>query len=347
MKNVRTVFELRRYAGMCVFTAIVMVLLPLMALGGPKEPDNSVDPQNTQVTQENDNTLQTGYQDFKVLLQETGEVITLGEAEYICGVIAAEMPVQYDVQAIKAQAVACYTYAFTKRQNERAAPTADLKGADISDSPDTHQGYINDEKAKEKWGENYEEYKKKVADAVNEVLGQVIVYGGKPILAAYHCISSGMTEDAKTLWGEEIPYLKSVKSPGDMLSPEYKTVVKVTKEEFAEAVKGLKDIELDADDPAKWVGEISTTDAGTVASIKIGSGSAAGLAVRDAFHLRSPCFTVAYKEGTFTFTVKGYGHGVGMSQYGADYMARQGNTYVEILKHYYTGADIVLKNEIK
>lgn len=226
-------------------------------------------------------------------------------------------------------------------------PSDDLKGADISDSPDTHQGYIDDEKMKKKWGEHYEEYKKKVGDAVNEVLGQVIVCGGKPILAAYHCISSGVTEDAKSLWGEEIPYLKSVKSPGDMLSPEFKTVVKVTKAEFAEAVKGLKDITLDEDTPEKWIGDISATAGGTVASIQIGSEVFTGLAVRDAFHLRSPCFTVAYGEGTFTFTVKGYGHGVGMSQYGADYMARQGNTYVEILKHYYTGVDIVLKNEIE
>lgn len=337
---------MRRYVGMCVFTAIVMVLLPLLALGGQKGKDE-VTPPEKEVTQENNGAAQTGYQDFKVLLKETGEVVTLGEAEYICGVIAAEMPVQYDVQAIKAQAVACYTYAFTKRQNERATPSADMKGADISDSPDTHQGYINDAKAKEKWGSHYEEYKKKVADAVNEVLGQVIVYDGKPILAAYHCISSGVTEDAKILWGEEISYLKSVKSPGDMLSPEFKTVVKVTKDEFTAAVKGLKGIELNPDDPSKWVGDAQTTNAGTVSSIKIGSGSASGLAVRDAFHLRSPCFTVAYKEGTFTFTVKGYGHGVGMSQYGADYMARQGSTYVEILKHYYTGVDIVLKNEIK
>lgn len=335
---------MRKYVGMCIITAVILAVLPLLSIrGGQKTPQTQGD---TTVPQENQGQAKEGAQDFKVLLTSTSEVVTLGEAEYICGAVAAEMPAEYDVQAIKAQAVACYTYAYTKRENERSAPSSELKGADISDSPETHQGYIDDAAAREKWGDKYEEYHKKIAGAVNEVLGQVIVYEGKPILAAYHCISSGQTEDAKELWNEEIPYLKSVKSPGDVLSPEFKTVVTFTKEEFAEAVKKLDGITL-PDETDEWVGEAETSGAGTVLHIKIGSGNPTGLAVRDAFNLRSPCFTVSYKEGKFTFTVSGYGHGVGMSQYGADYMARQGNTYVEILKHYYTGVDIVFRGELK
>ena len=278
-------------------------------------------------------------------MKKSGKVITLKESEYICGVIAAEMPVQYDVEAIKAQAVACYTYAFTKRQNERMNPDISLKGADITDSPETHQGYIGPEQSKEKWGVHYDENRKKVEEAVKDVLGQLIIYDGKPILAAYHCISSGMTESAEIIWNEKIPYLKSVKSVGDMISPEYKTIVSIPEKEFSKIIHEETEIKL-GDDPNKCIGDVKITEAGTVLEMKVGSEILSGLTIRKLFNLRSPCFTVKYENETFDFTVKGYGHGVGMSQYGADYMARQGKDYVDILKHYYSGIDIVLKQDI-
>lgn len=337
---------MRKYTGLCVITAIILIAIPLLAVGGEKKQPPPKPVQSTSPKDE-DHPLKTDGDNFKVLLSASGEVITLNEAEYVFGAVAAEMPAEYDIQALKAQAVACYTYAYTKRLNERASPSPELKGADISDSPQTHQGYIDNAAAKEKWGDKYEDYHAKLTQAVSDVLGQIIVCNGKPILAAYHCISAGQTESAKELWGEDIPYLASVKSPGDLLSPEFKTTAEFSKDEFKEKAQTLEGVEITGEDASEWAEITETSQADTVLNVKIGSGNASGLAVRDAFNLRSPCFTLKYKDGKFIFTVSGYGHGVGMSQYGADYMARQGSTYVEILKHYYTGAEIILKNEIK
>lgn len=272
---------MQKYVGMCFITAIILMLLPLLAVGGGEK---SAEPQQEMTTEHNE-TIPPKDEGgvFKVLISSTGEVVSLGEAEYIFGAVAAEMPAEYDIQALKAQAVACYTYACTKRLNERASPTPELKGADISDSPQTHQGYIDSEAAKEKWGDKYDEYSAKITEAVNDVLGQIIVFDGKPILAAYHCISSGQTESAQELWGEEIPYLQSVKSPGDMLSPEFKTTVEFSKEEFKEAAEKLDCAELDEGAPSEWAEITQTSPAGTVLKVKIGSGSASGLEVRGGF----------------------------------------------------------------
>lgn len=337
---------MKKYIFIAALMSFLLLVIPLTSIKKDVPPAVENAPAVPQSAKSEEKTDYGGYSDFKVLLSESGEVVTMSEAEYIYGVIAAEMPPVYEVNALKAQAVACYTYAYSKRAAERKKPTPELKGADISDSPDTHQGYITDGKAREKWGENYEAYMARITGAVDDVIGQVIIYDGKPILAAYHCISSGKTEDAKVLWGEDIPYLKSVSSPGDMLSPEYKTQVSFSKAEFKETVKKIDGLELQ-DDSTQWVGKPETSEAGTVISVPIGSTRQSGAKIRELFKLRSANFDIVYKDSTFTFTVYGYGHNAGLSQYGADYMARQGNTYVDILKHYYSGAEIVLKNELK
>ncbi|MFR8012156.1 MAG: stage II sporulation protein D [Clostridia bacterium] len=276
---------------------------------------------------------------FKILLSESGEVVTLSERDYLIGAVCAEMPPLYHAQALRAQAVASYTNAYRMRAANRSNPDDSLKGADLSDNTDSHQGYMTEQELRDKFGENYDKYVGLVADAVDEVIGNIITYEGQPITAAFHAICSGRTESAAILWGKDLSYLQPVVSTGDKLSPDYSSTLVLTADQFREKAAALEGAELSGD-AASWVGKAEVSESQTVTQIAIGGKDFTGEQVRTAFGLRSPCFTVAYQDGSFTFDVCGYGHGIGMSQYGADYMARQGSSWEEILTHYYTGVTI-------
>ena len=201
-----------------------------------------------------------------------------------------------------------------------------------------HLGYLDAAARKEKWGDKYETYEKKIEEAVKDVFGKVITYGGETITAAFHAISCGQTFSAEEVWGKDVPYLKSVTSAGDKLSPDYSSALTLTEDEFKKAFAG-SGAELGGD-CKKWVGEIKKTDSGYISLAVIGKKEFTGAQVREILGLRSACFEIKCSDGKFKITVRGYGHGVGMSQYGADYMARQGSDWQEIIKHYYTGAEI-------
>lgn len=292
-----------------------MLLVPLVATSLPKENTLEMPPEGTA--------------EKKVLLKisETGEIRELNVDDYIFGVVAAEMSAEYSLEAIKSQAVCAYTfylYRVSKNQN---------KDFYITDSHLTDQAYLDNEKLKEKWGEKYEENKGKISEAIKSVKGMAITYEGKPIFAAYHAISSGKTRAAADAWGGEYPYLCAVDSIGDLLCPEYLSTVTVSAEDFK---KALNEKVKFSGESESWVGEITPDATSAVKQIKICGTTLEGSAVRDAFKLRSQTFDLSYsKEKGFTFTVRGYGHGVGMSQYGANYMALQGSTYMEILSWYY------------
>lgn len=271
----------------------------------------------------------------KVMAKADGNIMTASVTEYLVGCVASEMPATYHEEALKAQAVAAYTNLVRLRKN----PDSSLGGADISDDPKKHQGYLNEEQQKEKWGDKYERYHEKILSAVSEVAGEAVTYNSEPIVAAYCAISTGKTENASDIWGGELPYLVSVVSSGDKLSPDYSSTVVLSTEQLRQALSGESDIQL-GDDPSAWIGNIERTEAGAVKNITIGSKTLTGANARKLFSLRSPAFSVEYSNGNFTFNVSGYGHLIGMSQYGADYMARNGSDYKTILTHYYTGTEI-------
>ncbi len=254
------------------------------------------------------------------------EIKEISAEEYICGVVAAEMPALYEDEALKAQAVAAYTYAVRKRA---AAQNAEY---DITADNKTDQSFIDDAGQREKWGENYEKYCKKILSAVTDVAGQTLKYNGEPCLAVYHAISAGKTESAVNVWGSDYPYLQSVESVGDMLSSDYRTEVVLTADKLCEVLSG----EITPEgDPSGWVSETKRTSVGTVISVTFCKTEISGGKLREKLSLRSANFDVEYKEDGFHFTVRGYGHGVGLSQYGANCMAQQGSTYREILLWYY------------
>lgn len=280
-----------------------------------------------------------GTDKIKVLLTEENKVITVSMTEYLTGALASEMPVLYHSEALSAQAAVCRTYAEKMIEQQRENPSEELKGADISDDSSVHQGYMTSQERKEKFGDQFETYEQKLSRAVKEGGSYVITSGGELITAAFHAISSGQTESSLNLWGSDLPYLQPVQSAGDKLSPDYATTVNLTDAQFKEKAASLKGADLSGDSES-WIGEAEVSDSGTVLSITVGGKTFTGLEIREAMGLRSPCFTVKHENGAFTFSVTGYGHGAGMSQYGADYMARQGSTWQEIVKHYYTGVEI-------
>ena len=317
----------------CLIIAVALVLCPVTALFGTTPVQKDIPEVTESVTV---NEYEGEY--ISVLSSSTKKTEKIGMREYVIGCVAAELNANYHTEALKAQAAACYTYAKkTCEQNEKHKDSS-LGEADITDSPETHQGYLDETRRKEKWGEKAEEYEAKIAAAVDEVFGYYLTYEGETALAVYHAISAGSTQSAKSLWGSEIPYLTSVESPGDRLSPDYVSEVEFTVSEFRKLAKKCG-VKL-GEDAKKWLGKIEKTPEDYVTGVHLGNLKISGSKVRDVFGLRSLCFDIKFKEEKFIFTCYGYGHGVGMSQYGADFMARQGSTYEEILKHYYKGAEI-------
>ncbi len=266
----------------------------------------------------------------------SGEAVSeLSVFEYLTGVVAAEMPVSFEPEALKAQAVAARSYL----QRAIASPKHD--GADICSSSACCQAYLSSEELKAGWGDSYDEYLEKISAAVSATDGEYLSYDGQPALTAFHSSSDGATEDAAAIWSE-VPYLKSVSSPETEESvPELTSRVESSELDFRDTILYLKP-EADMTGAASdWVGEISRSASGRVADIIIGGVSFTGSELRTLFSLRSTDFELEYTGGKFVFTVHGYGHGVGMSQYGANTMAESGADYRDILSHYYPGTFLV------
>ena len=269
-----------------------------------------------------------------VLLTKNGEIKNVDGREYLIGTLAAESEMSYHEEALKAQAVACWTYMrYTKNHDG-------VKGADVSDDSNTCQGYLDEKGRKEKWKDKYDEYEKKAEKVVDSVLGETIIFEGEPILAVYHELNSGTTESAESVWGKDYPYLKAVESPGDRLSPDYSRTLMFSPSEFMEKAVKIKSVKL-TNDTEKWIENTETSDSGFVKKLTLGGTEITGTQFRDAFGLGSSNFTVDVSEDKVKIKTVGKGHAVGMSQYGADYMARNGSNYEEILEYYYRNIEII------
>ncbi len=281
---------------------------------------------------------------FKILDTTSGKVINADDRSFLYGAIAAEMSPTAPLEALKAQGVAAYTYYSHLRQQQRLKPNSSLNGADFSADTQNWKIYVTKEQMQSRWGSNFNEDYSKLTQAVTAVYGQVLKSGDELIDATYFAISSGKTETSEEIWGGKRTYLISVASPGDAFAGGYQTTVTMTAEQFkAAALKAAPKANLGGD-AAGWVGEIKRTTAGSVISIQIGGATVTGNTARTVFGLRSANFTVTFANGSFTFRVTGYGHGVGMSQAGAEYMANQGSDYRQILSWYYPNTTLTTIN---
>ena len=330
---------MKQYTVLCLIVAIILFISPFIALisSQPEKeqaPENETN-ENISVThRETANNSEDDKNTITVFMTESSEIMEMEMKDYIIGVVAAEVPASYETEAIKAQAIVAMTYA----QYRKKHPDKSIS-ADISDDSSKHQGYMSDDDMKEKWGDAYESYRTKIEDAVDSVTGSVILYENEPIMAAYHAISGGKTESAENIWGEDIPYLQSVDSEWDIYSSRYTSEVRLTADDVKKIMKTSEKADFDSPEE-EWIEIKKTTDNGTVLEAMICGIDLTGIETRELFALRSPVFDVKYEDGEFIFTVSGYGHGVGMSQNGANCMAKEGKTAEEIIKHYYKGVTI-------
>lgn len=278
------------------------------------------------------------YDTIQLLHQDTGKTEELELDTYLYGVVSAEMPASFEEEALKAQAVVARTYTLYKIVNNDGKHGE----ADICDDSTCCQAWISKENRFARWEENeQEENWKKIVNAVNSTQGKIITYQGKPINAFFHSNSGGETEAPIEVWGGSgYPYLQSVSTAGEDAYSQYSSEAEFTEEEFVEKIK-----EVHSDFEINWkedncIEVTEYTEGNRVKTIKIGNLELSGVEVRTIFGLRSANFKVIREGGKIKFEVTGYGHGVGMSQTGADSLAKQGKNYEDIIHHFYTDVEI-------
>lgn len=282
------------------------------------------------------------YNTINVFIVDQNKEVKMNLEDYIVGVVAAEMPAEFEVEALKAQAVAARTYALSKEISSGGKGCDLHPGSDICTDSKHCQAWISDDVMKSRWGNKYNVYHDKIVKAVNDTKGLVIVYDDVLIEPAYHAISGGETEDAKNVWKENLPYLTSVPSPGEETAQKFKTTVTVLSDEFVNRIKSrAPNAKINTKNLLGYIKNIKRTQAGHVLSLSIGGVDFTGNDIQDLFQLNSTNFSFSMKGNNVVINVIGYGHGVGMSQYGANAMAKDGKIFEDILKHYYTGVKIM------
>lgn len=271
---------------------------------------------------------------FLIEDQSTGEVQQVPRRDYLIGAVAAEMPLSWPDEALKAQAVAAHSYVLYCRDHATAA-----NGAWLSADPARRQGYLTDAVLHSYWGTRYDANYIRLSALVDSVLTQVLCYEGAPAGTSYFAISNGRTEASENVWGTALPYLVSVDSSTDLAADHYEYALTLSAQQTAQQLAALG-LTADLAAPEQWFGTPEYTAAGYVAALPVCGQRITGTALRQALGLRSTCFTVRYESGAFCFTTKGYGHGVGLSQWGAKALAEQGQNFADILAHYYPGTSL-------
>ena len=250
---------------------------------------------------------------------------------YLKGVVAAEMPADFEEEALKAQALTARTYIVNQLVNDNRLGLP--KGADVSDT-EMHQVFKSNDELKKQWGSDYKWKMKKISQAINDTSGQILTYKGNPITATFFSTSNGYTENSEDYWQADFPYLKSVSSPWDKESPKFYNKIAVTAADFERKLG----VTLPA---GSTIGTITKRTSGNrVGLVKISGKELTGKEIREKLGLTSSDFSWERQGSEIVITTKGYGHGVGMSQYGANGMAQEGKNYEDIVKYYYKGVTV-------
>lgn len=291
---------------------------------------------------------------ISVYMTDSGKVENRNFEEYIEGVLAGEMPPTYNSEALCAQAVAARSYILSKAEAYFKGQTApEHNGAMICTNPNHCKAWRDLSAAKAQWDVRYaDDYEAKIKAAAKRTEGEYMTYDGKVVKAFFYAMSSGRTENVEDVWGAALPYLRSVDSREDSSSDGFESMSTFTVKSLCDRLHASKS-DFSGTDSDMFISEISRTDGGSVREIKIGNTVFKGTQIREILGLKSANFsielngkkvdecTVPDSGAKVTFRVKGYGHGVGMSQNGANVLAGRGMKYRDILKHYYTGVSIV------
>lgn len=284
------------------------------------------------------------YKTIKLLHPETSQIEELNIDEYLYGVVASEMPASFEIEALKAQAVVARTYTIYQIINN----SGKHENADMCDDFNCCQAWISKQERMEKWEiEEAENYWNKIVEAVDSTKGKIVAYNRQPINAFFHANSGGVTESSLNIWGGiDYPYLKSVETAGEEGYTQYASEVILTKQELLDKLQTVHNdctIDFSAQDSIKI---LDYTTSGRVKIIKFGNKEIAGTEARTLLGLKSTNFTFKIEGDNITFSVTGYGHGVGMSQTGADSLAKSGSNYEAIVKHFYTNVEIIEVNSL-
>ena len=320
---------MRKYAAAGLVLTVLLFGGAYLAAGGPAAEPEPAAPETAAVHHDRDVTLtiQDG---------DTTEQMTL--ERYLTGVVRGEMPASFEMEALRAQAAAERSYVYYQLAAGRKDAHPD---ADFCTDYTCCSAYLSETAAREKWGGDFAPWNTRVEQAVSDTDGQVVLYNGRPILAVFHSSSAGRTAAAGDVWSGDLPYLVSVDSPeGEETVPNYYSTVTFTAAEAKEKLLAAHPELKLSGTPDRWFGAAAENGSGRVETVSVGGTDIEGTELRRIFGLRSACFTVAADSESVTFRVTGYGHGVGMSQYGANQLAREGKTWQEILEWYYTGATV-------
>lgn len=269
------------------------------------------------------------------------QVVKMNLEDYVMGAVAGEMPASFEMEALKAQAVAARTLVIYKLQKYGGRGCNQAVGADICTAYSHCQAWVDDSSKRETWGKKYESNYKKIQQAVWQTWGEIITYNGKPIEVFYYSTSNGKTEDVSEVFSNSLPYYKVVDSIGEEDAPRYHGSVSLSKKQLVNKIKQkYPNSSVTESNAEKQIWIKSHTDSGRVREIIVGGVRMTGTEFRLLFGLNSADFSLHFDNDSVTIKTKGFGHGVGMSQVGADCMAKRGNNYKEILKHYYQGVSI-------
>lgn len=322
------------------FILIFMVIAPIIIIKSiPVVASvNDTDKINDENSNEEDkDIIINDSSNIKVYLTKEDKVIEVPIEDYVKSVVSSEMLASFNEEALKAQAIAARTFVASRKI--KACP--DANGGDVCDS--THcQVYIDKDEKIKLWGDKGNEYWDKISKAVDDTTGKVLSFDNELVLyPQFFSTSSDNTENAIDVFSNDIPYLVSVESKGENIAPKYQTEFKFNSNEFVDKINSLyKDANLSANTLNENIEILSRSEAGGIKEIRFGEQTVKGSDFRISFGLSSTNFQYSIDGDNIIFKCKGYGHGVGMSQWGANVMGKNGAKYDEILKHYYTGVDI-------
>lgn len=323
---------------------VIPAILTRRTVNTISQENTNIENQQSQQDKENEQNYQySKYGTITLLHKKTGNTEQVNIDDYLCNVVSAEMPADFEIEALKAQAIVARTYTIYKILNKKH------ENADICDDSTCCQAWISKEDRLARWEESKRENNwQKINDCINSTKGKIITYNNQPINAFFHSNSGGVTEIPVNVWGGTgYPYLQSVETSGEDAYNQYASEVTFTQEELINKLKQkYSDISIDFSNENE-IKILEYTESTRVKTVKFGNHEISGVEARTLLGLKSTNFEITKDGDNIKFSVKGYGHGVGMSQTGADSMAKQGSTAEDIIKHFYAGVEIKFVNEIQ
>ncbi len=292
--------------------------------------------ENNNIYENSDEIKNTPTDSYFLYNLETKELEEMDLISFLVGSAACEVPVTYEMEAIKAQMIACHSYYLYCKEN--GVPDDDMN---LSFDERYMQKYASKERLQEYWGMSFNDNYQKFLRCANEVQNVVLEHNGKIALTPYYAVSCGKTQTSENEWGQKLDYLTIVESPDDVLSDDYLKIKTFTVSEMYDRfMTAFTGFELNCEKPEEWFGDIIYNESGYVTAVEVADVKINGRDFRKYFELSSSCFMVFYEDGQFSVATKGYGHGVGLSQFGANQLSQQGKKFDEILMHYFPGTEL-------